>query len=827
MTVAFLFSTLMAFSQGGNIDPTFNTLDSGFGNGDGFDNYVWTTVIQNDGKIIVGGSFSKFNGTAVGHIVRLNADGTLDTTFIMGTGFDADVNSICIQPDGKIIVGGNFEYFNGTSRRGIARLNTDGSLDTFFNAGNGFTGVTRVCVQPDGKIIAGGGYYNFSRGVTRLNPDGSLDTSFNPGSLSGSGLNGYVNSIFIQSDGKIILGGVFTAYNNVSINRIIRLNPDSTLDTSFNPGTGFNLDVNSISVQSDGKIIVGGMFTSFNGTSRKRIARLNSDGSLDSSFDPGGGFNDVVYSTSIQPDGKIIVGGGFINYRTITTRRNNIARLNSDASVDVTFDPGIGFDGIVHSTAIQSDGKIIVGGKFFQLRGTQVSRIARLNVDSSSDNSFNAGTGCIGTVSTTAVQSDGKIIAGGQFWRFNGRVVRHIARLNSDGSFDETFNVGTGFDGPTVIIVIQPDGKIIVGGSFDYFNGIYKKNIARLNVDGSLDTTFSIGTGFNSSVRSIAVQSDGKIIVGGEFDMFNNVSRNRIARLNADGSLDTSFNPGTGFNNTVYSVKIQSDGKLILGGEFQYFNSISRNRIARLNTDGSLDTSFNPGNGFSNSVYATSIQSDGKIVAAGFFDYFNGVLRKCLVRLNADGSLDTSFNVGSGFGSRVSALCVQSDGKILAGGWFTVFNNVSSKYIVRLNTDGSLDNTFNTATGFSELVRTIFQQSDGKIIVGGDFTSYKGVGRNRILRLVGNGTLAVDNGFFNDSLKLFPNPSNGQMQIDLGDTYLGVEMDVVNALGQRIKSDYFETCNKINLSIDNEPGIYFIKLVTASGNEAVLKAIKM
>ena len=157
----------------------------------------------------------------------------------------------------------------------------------------------------------------------------------------------------------------------------------------------------------------------------------------------------------------------------------------------------------------------------------------------------------------------------------------------------------------------------------------------RLNADGSLDTSFNPGSGANSVVTSIALQPDNKIIIGGEFTSYNGTARNYIARLNADGSLDTSFNPGSGANSTVYSVALQPDNKIIIGGEFTSYNGTARNRLARLNADGSLDTSFNPGSGASNTVYSIALQPDNKIIIGGYFTSYNGTDRNRLARLNA------------------------------------------------------------------------------------------------------------------------------------------------------------------------------------------------
>jgi len=189
-----------------------------------------------------------------------------------------------------------------------------------------------------------------------------------------------------------------------------------------------------------------------------------------------------------------------------------------------------------------------------------------------------------------------------------------------------------------------------------------------LNADGSLDTDFNPSVG-GHHVSTSAVQADGKIIIGGDFTTVNGTSRNRIARLNTDGSLDTSFNSGA--NNYVETITVQADGKIIIGGQFSAFNGTARNGIARLNADGTLDTSFNPGSGANSYVYTSAVQADGKIIIGGYFTTFNGTAHNRIARLNTDGSIDASFNPGSGANASVITSAVQADGKIIIGGGFT------------------------------------------------------------------------------------------------------------------------------------------------------------
>ncbi len=356
-------------------------------------------------------------------------------------------------------------------------------------------------------------------------------------------------------------------------------------DHTFNPGTGFDGIVRSTCIQPDGKIIAGGQFNTLNtGTLRYRIARMNTDGTLDASFNAGTMFENTIWSVSLQPDGKIILGS---SYNTINgASRSYVARLNTNGTLDTDFNPtGTGFNNVVYATLIQPDGKIIVAGEFTSFNGTSIGRIARLNADGTLDISFAPpGTGFSGTIRSICLQSDGKILVGGHFTSFNETSIGRIARLNADGTLDASFvPTGTGFGGSVRSISLQPDGKIIAGGEFSFFNGIRRNRIGRLNTDGSFDTDFNPGTGFDNAVHSTCLQPDGKIIVGGDFEALDGTSRNRIARLNADGTPDASFNPsGTGFNNAVYSISLQSDGKIVTGGQFVTFNGTSGNRIARL-----------------------------------------------------------------------------------------------------------------------------------------------------------------------------------------------------------------------------------------------------
>ncbi len=671
-----------------NVD---GSLDMSFDPGSGANDYVRIAAVQSDGKIIIGGNFTTYNGIGSNRIIRLNADGSLDSSFTIGTGANNSVTEISFQSDGKIVIGGNFTTYNGISRSRIARLNTDGTLDASFNPGTGFNAsVAGVDIQSDGKIVVGGVFTSYNsigqNRIARLNADGSLDTSF----IVGTGADSSVLATGMQTDGKIIIAGRFASYNGISINDVARLNTDGSLDTSFDPGTGTTGDVEQVNMQTDGKIVISGYFSTYNGTARKYIARLNSDGSVDASFDPGtgiGGENLIIFSTAIQTDNKIVIGGSFDNYGGVS--RNHIARLNADGILDNVFNigNGAGTSGDVRGTATQSDGKVVIVGNFDSYNGVNSNYIARINVDGTLDTTFDVGAGANNYIYDVGIQSDGKVIIAGSFSAYNGTAINRIARLNTDGSLDTTFNSGSAANNVIFAIDIQQNDKIIIGGNFTAYNGTTRNRIAQLNVDGTLDANFSTGAGANNSIYNIGVQSDGKIIIAGNFTAYNGTTRNRIARVNVDGTLDTEFTVGTGANNIIYTTIIQPDDKIVIGGNFTTYNGTTRNRIARLDANGTLDAAFTIGTGANNYVYDMDIQFDNKIVIGGNFTTYNGIMRNYIARLNTDGTLDTSFDPGSGADSEVSSIELQSDGKIMAGGWFEIYDNTHAEYVTRILSD--------------------------------------------------------------------------------------------------------------------------------------------
>ena len=355
---------------------------------------------------------------------------------------------------------------------------------------------------------------------------------------------------------------------------------------------------------------------------------------------------------------------------------------------------------------------------------TAVPRCGAVNVEAGFD------PGVDGAVLALAIQPDGKIIIGGTFATIGGQPRNRIGRLNADGSLDPRFHPDA--DATVSVLAVQPDGRILVGGSFITLGGQRRQQLGRLNPDGTLDPGFDPAP--NRSVSSLAVQRDGKILLGGSFTAIAGQPRTGIARLNPDGTLDSAFAPGA--NNYVGCVAIQGDGKILMGGLFTTLGGQTRNRIGRLNVDGSVDPAFDPGAGADNTIVALVQQADGKIVVGGYFTMLGGQTRNYLGRLNADGTLDSLY--GPAPDDVVWSMALEADGRLWVAGWFGMMGGTPQYSISRLNSDGSVEAGSNI--GADKFVTALGLQGDGKLLVGGYFDLLNDAPGHHLARLANLGS---------------------------------------------------------------------------------------
>ena len=637
---------------------------------------------------------------------------------------------------------------------------------------------------------------------------GNVDLSFECGWYA----DNTVTKIVVQSDGKIILAGEFQTFNSTVAHQIVRLNPDLTVDPTFNSGSGFpDCNITDMLVTADNKIVISGDFMSYDGHACSLIVRLNADGSYDPTFNTTAlGLFYPPENLTLQPDGKILYSGSYLE--TPAYLEDMIVRMNTDGSRDSSFSINLGISQTsdIKDMALQSDGKLIIGGLFYGPLGVDsMYNVMRLKTNGAKDNPFIAAVGYAAGaisgnyISKIAIKNDGAILLTGKFTNFNGTPANGIVQLNADGIVDVTFNSGIGFPvGATFnTLSITPENTILVSGGFGSYNGSLTTNTIILNSNGSINKTYLVpfslqylstviydiayladGTAvaggpfktFNDKLRThfvhlnadrsvedvdfplmgiyggqnviydFVITPDQKIIIAGFFDFYDKYPVDNIVRLNADGTIDTTFHvslESDGVQKYILDINQTPDGKLYIAGEFTKVNGLLRKRIARLNADGTVDLSFAPVGGPNDDVYKIAVSADGKIFIAGFFSSVAGVTRKKIALLNADGSLNLAFDPGSGPNNDIFQKAIfQSDNKIILSGAFTKYNGITKKYLMRLNLDGTIDPTFNITEPPSAIPTDLVLLADDKLLISG-MEFYNGTNIHNIARLNADGTI--------------------------------------------------------------------------------------
>jgi uncharacterized delta-60 repeat protein len=761
-------------AQYGMPDPTFNPLDDGT-YGDGpvhYSTMIWdhTAIVHAsaelpDGKILLAGKFHAYNDLQAWGMVRVNADGSVDPTFDVGDGA-SPIHAMVVLPDGRILAGGIFSSFGGHALQHVVRLEPDGAVDLTFDTGTGPNGpVYALLVQADGRIVIAGGFTQVQgverRGIARLLPDGVLDTSFDPG----AGAMGNVHALALEADGSFIMGGTFNSVDGVERRGLARLFSDGALDPLFDPGSGPPYAVRALALDGQGRMIVGGDFTQMAGGPAPRIARLLPDGSADPSFNVGAGADQTVFSLLQQSDGGILVGGMFSNINGIP--RPLLARLDENGVLDQGFNARMGQYSVgVHSASVQQDGRILIGGDIHVLDSHMRIAVARLHENGSVDISFNPTRGPSGLVDDMAMLPDGRIVIAGRFATYNDEPRPNLALLTSNGLLDMSFQPGAWLDSTTVrsVHVISGERLLVSAGPMVPQNFLHC-----LRFDGSPCTDFDNGTGPNGTVYAVAELPDGRILIGGSFMSYDGQPIDRIARLLPDGSLDPTFiGPGS-IVGSIHAMALRPDGRILITGNFTELGGIPRNRVAGLLSDGTVDLSFEPGtgpnSGGANGPFdAMALRPDGKLLLGGGFTFVNGIARRGLVLLDTLGGVSTDFvpDFSPSFFSEVHALALLPDGRIVIAGLFSAYGGQERICMARLMPDASLDITFDPGEGpwswFSQRLHHVIADAQDNYLVAGVHIRFDGVPRHRLARILGGGGVWIAETGHARRLHAWPNP---------------------------------------------------------------------
>ncbi len=697
-----------------------------------------------------------------------------------------------LQPDGNFYLFFDTDTLTDVRSGAITRFLPDGTLDTSFNFSRSYKVVDAAALAPNGQLVIAVIQYTYGTSVgteqlLRLNTDGSIDPSFTISIVQPYPSNS-VRSILVQPDGNTLVVGSFTDFGGSGRQKIVRLLADGTIDPSFNPPefSGGFYGIYPKPVLTNGKIIVTGDFSQVNGVANLGVAQLNSDGSLDTSFQALG-FTRYTSGIPIRglgttSDGKIIIAGRFRIGSGPGAPRPQLLRLNSDGSLDSSYLPTLSDSSdIARDLVIQSDDKAIaaLSGYVFRIDTNGVADptfTVPLCVDASSDPY-----GELGITYTLGLQPDGRILVAGAFTDINpagnpGLSHFGIVRLNSDGTVDPSLVMThrTGFEDFPTSFARLTDGSVL--SSFRVSSQLHDPtmpfNFGRLLPDGSVDPAFTLSSADPGGILSMGfIAKDFIRMVDGEFFVFEESYGG--AKFHSNGYQDLSFQfSGGPFQEATTTL----DDKVLLSAGTSPDATIW-GPLSRMRRDGSLDsTLFLPEVHSSQVIYdqtglsqlfvgshVLAVQPNGKIL----FIYFASDQFFHFVRLNQDGSQDDSFPAVTldpinlvvdfpyvfdpyaggyvqPFGGAWSATApiqdahVLPDGRIILCGLFTSYNGIPARRVVRLFPDGTTDSSFDVGGGaqwttttetssFFPAVEALEEQVDGKLLIAGTFEAFNGI----------------------------------------------------------------------------------------------------
>ena len=518
----------------------------------------------------------------------------------------------------------------------------------------------------------------------------------------------------------------------IQCNRFLKLNSDLEVQVSNVNIT--NGKVNDLVYINDENIIIAGEFTNFNGTSCNNVIKTDLSGLTFSTFE--NGFNSAVFTlkrnttpTSQSPLGTMLFGGDFMNYKT--TPINRLLRTDINGSQNNGFISQImsgatlkGFNNRVNDVDEQSNGRVVVVGDFTNFNGVARNKICRLNSNGSNDSGFTIGTGFGGGVNCVRCLGT-SIYVGGSFATYNSVLKPYIIKLNDNGSPDATFTPDASLNGSVLAIEFNSSDQVFIGGNFN-------KGLHKLNSDGSINLTFSvnIGTGFTKTgggmkVNAVAIDASGNIFVGGDFDNFNGEPCLNFVKLNFNGELVAKLDLNYQISSSdVVKVIRLSGSNVYVGGSFTNYrleNDIS--------TTGDLyniplpeDITFNFGTAFNGTVYKATIYNDEIICFGNFTTYKTTNICNSVAKLTLDGDFIDGFT-GTTEAISYNAIVLSDGSFIIAGVDNADGIDVSALgYIIKFNNDLTQDVSFNSAQdGFSYKPYkpfTVKKNDDSNIIFG-------------------------------------------------------------------------------------------------------------
>ena len=774
---------------------------------------VTQLIEQPDGGRVVVGRFSRTDQGAAANVVRYLPGGAgIDYAFQQRLG---GVTWSYNFPSAKPLSGGRLLLYTlgpiatpSLTRWGLMALTAQGRPDSTFDAALGNGLVQCVLVQPDGKILVGGqftqaGGQTLTAQLIRLLPNGQLDASFTAPQFTPvfSSLNIY--ALALQPDGSILVGGEFAQ----PARALCRLRPNGQLDASFAANAGTGTVVQQLAVQPDGNLLVGGRIGNNVPSRTAGLLRLLPTGGLDVGFQAPGNLDCYGYTDTPQievlADGRLLVQGGpFGSHR--------VARLLATGALDTSFPlndalPFPDYMSVYTCTRLRN-GNWLLGGAFSSFDGQRGS-VIEYTFDGQPVGGPRPRVSEPSLVSTLAVQPDGKILVGGDFNWLNGAPADNLGRLRPNGDADTTFNARCGTDGMVYKVALLPTGEVLAGGSFRLVNGQNSPALVRLAATGQPDAGFvpfptSVGpSGLVTRVTALLPLAGGDVVVGGNL----NNNQHSLLRLGRSGQQQWAYNVGV-----VQTLGLQPDGKILAAGS----------RLTRVLPGGQLDPSLQYAAGSSDMVRDLAVQPDGRILLTGQLSISGGVRQ--LTRVSPTGALDASFTPLGRSNTGSSSLLLLPDGRVMmSGGSAVPAGPVSNSFgLWRYFADGSPDFSMPSLLGQAlDHVATMALQPDGQLLIGGSFKAINGNPQFSLARLTAASVLPVRPARAAAELDIYPNPSHDYLVVTLAAAARPQRLTLLDLLGRpALTRPVAATARQLTLDVRGLPvGAYLLRVDYADG----------
>lgn len=840
----FLSGSLIVHAQVLRIDTTFGVVSQSPRSSVDFTRINTMLPLEDGSRYALGDFTLRASNQTIG-IAKLDQNGQwVPWLPVYGLTAGHYPSGLARQKSGRIVVAVNKQE-NGREPRfytGILGFDENGVVDTDFSADSITDSPLKVhCIDSLDRILLGGMSANRPTqslfACTRLTSEGRLDPSFQRLSMP----DGSVYSMVVDTLGRIYIGGSFDTIGGIRRVGVARLNPNGDVDETFDLRLDSGSWVTAIAIQDSIGVLVQRRYSHY-GDTIPRLRRYSFQGFVDTTFVTNVDYGDLI---SIAPNGKLYTTR-LVRTRTYGIGRVELIRHLSNGSVDTTFTMDELGEGSIYGVSHDGSPTALAYGYLGIV--DRVNHHGMFGFDSSGriDHSVNVYRGLDGSVSTVEVTPRGSLIIGGTQASHDTVLLGPSFTTDANGSLIEGYRQRTypseqlGYHS-VAKTHLQEDGRLL---ALDVEERSMNPGPPRLSTlyrllkDGIQDTTFLIDTNLRHRISAVHFDKNGDVLIAGSFQYVNSLLRVGIARLNSDGAVYTSFKTGAGVKGYVYALAVQADGKIIVGGSLEEYNGQPVKQVIRLFPDGTLDTSFKTPwtltKGLNASSWGTvthiAIDSRNRVVIAGDYTHVDNVARRGILRLNSDGQPDSTFRSTERIYLTLNDLTIDLDDRpLMAGGLYDHRTSTDSTHVARFNSDGSWDNTFRCVVAGK--VKGIRVVSRDTMFVFGEFDTVNSVARQNVARLLvnDNATSIADDAVYarqGPVVRLHPNPATDQITVDLATSSEPCTILLLDCTGRVIQRSNNVTSDSHIFDVQGVPSGFYIVMVQCGDRVSCSSFIK-